>query len=86
MVRAWLDGLRADAAATDIVTTDQGRKALQYSVGGQKILDTGILIADLRTDPDYRDFIMNAIAANIATDDKVKAFVATLETDKPASR
>lgn len=55
--------LRADAATTAIV----GIK-LHYTVRGQKVTDSGIIIADLKTDPEYRAFIVNAVARNILAD------------------
>lgn len=55
--------LRADAAATAIV----GIK-LHYTVRGQKVTDSGIIIADLKTDPEYRAFIINAVTQNILAD------------------
>lgn len=55
--------LRADAATTAIV----GIK-LHYTVRGQKVTDSGIIIADLKTDPEYRAFIVNAVAQNILAD------------------
>lgn len=76
--KAQMDKMTADAAATGIVKTDKG-SALQYSVGGAKVTDTGILVADLKSDKDYRDFIAGAVATNIATDGKVQAVIAALK-------
>jgi len=66
-----------DAASTRIVKTDKGM-ALQYSVGGQTITDTGIIAADLKADKDYRDFIARAVSTNISSDGKIQVFLSRL--------
>ena len=63
--------LRADAAATAIV----GIK-VHYSIGGEPVTDSGIVIGQLKEDPEYRAFIVNALAQNILSermDAKVQA-------------
>lgn len=76
-VAAQMKTMRDDAAATTVGRTPKGM-ALQYTVGGQKVTDTGIVVADLNSDKEYRDFIASAVASNIATDGKVQAFLGAL--------
>ncbi len=76
-VDAYLVSLRSDAAATRAVDTGDA-KYLEYAVGGTKVIDKGILPADLKSDPDYRAFIANAVAANIVNDKTFQSFLATL--------
>jgi formylglycine-generating enzyme required for sulfatase activity len=61
-----LASLRADAAATKVAHTPDGR-VLQYSVGGQTVTDAGIAVADLDKSRAYRETIAKAIADNIMT-------------------
>lgn len=76
-VAAQIKVMLDDAASTGIVSTDNGM-ALQYSVGGKKATDTGILVADLKSDKNYREFIAKAIATNISTNGKIQAFLLKL--------
>ena len=76
-VTAQLNSIRADAAATTIVRTASGR-ALQYSIGGQKVTDTGISVADLDRSPAYRENMADAIAQNIASNPWSAAATAAL--------
>lgn len=67
-VKAQLDAYRADAAKAQVVTDPASKaRALQYSVGGQKITDAGIAVADLDKSEAYRETIAEAIAQNIGT-------------------
>ena len=83
-VSAQLQTMRADAAATKVV-----KGGIQYSIAGQKLTDTGIRVADLKTDKEYRDFIAGVVAANITSDGKLQAFLAALggagEPGKPVA-
>ncbi|MFI5347098.1 MAG: hypothetical protein ACHQ51_12055 [Elusimicrobiota bacterium] len=77
---AQMETMRKDAASTAVVQTGKG-KAIQYSVGGQKVTDTGIVVADVvgpKTDKEYHDFIASAIASVISSDGKVTAVLAVL--------
>lgn len=73
-VAAQLDTMRKDAASASVA----GGK-LSYTVGGQKLTDEGIRVAAINGDADYRGFIADAIAQNIASnplDAKVSAALA----------
>ncbi|MBI3564167.1 MAG: caspase family protein, partial [Elusimicrobia bacterium] len=74
---ARLRRLRLDAAATRVVTAP--RIALRYAVRGQPVTDAGIIVADLDSDPDYRAFIVNAVATNILSDPMDPALKAALD-------
>ena len=67
-VKAQLGAYRADARAA-VVVTDPATKGrvLQYAIGGQKISDAGIAVADLDKSQAYRETIAEAIAQTIAT-------------------
>ncbi|HXS99639.1 MAG TPA: hypothetical protein VN915_03120 [Elusimicrobiota bacterium] len=67
-VKAQLEAYRADAAKTSVVVdaATKGR-ALQYSIGGQKVTDSGIAVAELDKSQAYRETIAEAVAQNIGT-------------------
>jgi hypothetical protein len=75
--KAQMARMEADAAATTVGKVGK-TSALQFTIGGQKVTDTGILVADLTTDKDYRSFIANSVAQNIAGDGKLQAALAAL--------
>jgi len=76
-VAAQLQSMKNDAAAVKVVKTPAG-SGLEYSIGGQKLTDTGIRVADLAKDKEYHDFIANVVAKNITTDAKLTALLASL--------
>jgi hypothetical protein len=84
-VETHLVALRSDAAATRAVDTGNA-KYLEYAVGGTTVIDKGILPADLKSDPDYRAFIANSVAANIANDKTLQTFLTTLGKNEGLSR
>ncbi len=59
-----LNGFRSDAAATGVINTPDGR-AMQYSIGGHRVTDSGISVHDLDASRSYRETIADAIAENI---------------------
>jgi hypothetical protein len=65
-VTAQLNSIRADAASARVVKDGAG-SALQYTIGGTKVTDNGISVADLDRSPDYRNNMADVIASNIAT-------------------
>jgi hypothetical protein len=76
-VAAQLQSMKTDAASAKVVKTAAG-SGLEYTIGGQKLTDTGIRVADLATDHEYHDFIASVVATNITTDAKLKVLLATL--------
>ncbi len=58
--------LRSDAVATTVVKGPDG-SLFQYCIGGQKVTDLGIAVADLERSKAYRSTIAEAIAQNIVT-------------------
>ncbi|MDE2511591.1 MAG: hypothetical protein KGL74_10760, partial [Elusimicrobia bacterium] len=69
---AEMAAMRQDAANAAVVHTKKGA-VVQYTVGGQKVTDEGIVVADLKTDKEYHEFIATAIASVISSDSKVNA-------------
>ncbi len=74
---AQLESMRKDAAATAIVKVGNGQ-VVQYSVGGQKVTDTRIPVADLKTDKEYHDFVAGSIATVISAGGTTQAVLAAL--------
>jgi tetratricopeptide (TPR) repeat protein len=75
--------LRADAAATIVVATPEGR-ALQYSIGGTVVTDAGISVHDLERSEAYRETMANAIALNIMSNPLSPAVHAALAACRAA--
>lgn len=83
-VAAHVEGMRKDAQATTIVQTDKGR-LLQFSVGQQKVTDTGIAVADLDKSVDYREMIADVVARNIASNPLDARLQAALDAFRKAA-
>jgi hypothetical protein len=86
--KAQLEVYRNDAKQVQIVNGPNGRPALQYSVGGTKVVDTGIAVAALDRSSEYRDNIAEAIAQSIGTitlSDKAKVALAVARGGDPAA-
>ncbi len=78
---ALLKVMRSDALYTRPVRTPGG-VAIQYTVAGQAVTDTGILVKDLNTDKEYRDFIAGAIASVISSSSAVTDFLAEMKRER----
>lgn len=83
--RKQMTQMEADAAATTVGKVGKAT-ALQFTIGGQKVTDTGIMVAELKTDKDYRAFIANSVAQNIAGDGKLQAALAALRGQWAATK
>jgi hypothetical protein len=66
-VANYLETMRTDSLATHVQKADAGTPSLEYSVGGNQVTYDGVRIADLDTNMEYRQFVVDALARNIVT-------------------
>ncbi len=66
-VGQYLQTMRTDAQAAQVVTPEGGKPTLEYAVGGSKLTDNGVHVDQLDSDADYRKTVVDALAQNIVS-------------------
>lgn len=65
-VAGFLETMLADAGSVRVTRTDDGAEILVYTISGAGLTDDGVRGDRLRSDEEYRAFIVDALARNIA--------------------